>query len=51
MVIGTGIGSDNSYKSDSDSVGHEITNSMMTLLLPLLKTYSRKKKKDADKMS
>ncbi|CAH1417045.1 unnamed protein product [Lactuca virosa] len=55
MVIGTGIGSDNSYKSDSDSVGHEITNSMMTLLLPralpLLKTYSRKKKKDPYKMS
>ncbi|XP_052626125.1 uncharacterized protein LOC111915815 isoform X2 [Lactuca sativa] len=55
MVIGTGIGSDNSYKSDSDSVGHEITNSMMTLLLPralpLLKTYSRKKKKNLYKMS
>ncbi|KAI3763700.1 hypothetical protein L2E82_13694 [Cichorium intybus] len=50
-VIGTG--SDNSYRSDSDSVGQEITNSMMTLLLPralpLLKTYSRKKKKNVYK--
>ncbi|KAL7163734.1 hypothetical protein ACSBR2_039788 [Camellia fascicularis] len=38
-----------SEKSDFDSVGQEITNSMMTVLLPralpLLKTFSRKQKK------
>lgn len=47
MVIASG--SDNSENFDSDPVGHEIANSMMTLLLPkalpLLKTFSRKKKK------
>nr|XP_043625934.1 uncharacterized protein LOC122597400 [Erigeron canadensis] len=46
MIISTG--SENSEKSDSDPLGHEITNSMMTLLLPralpLLRTFSRKKK-------
>ncbi|CAN4122038.1 unnamed protein product [Withania somnifera] len=40
----------NSQKSESDSAGHEIANSMMTFLLPralpLLKTYTRKKKND-----
>lgn len=38
----------NSQKSESDSAGHEIANSMMTFLLPralpLLRTYTRKKK-------
>ncbi|XP_019244170.1 PREDICTED: uncharacterized protein LOC109224070 isoform X4 [Nicotiana attenuata] len=38
----------NSERNESDSVGHEIANSMMTLLLPralpLLSTYTRKKK-------
>ncbi|KAI3720171.1 hypothetical protein L6452_21084 [Arctium lappa] len=46
MVIASG--SENSDKSDSDLVGQEIAKSMMTLLLPralpLLKTFSRKKK-------
>ncbi|KVH97689.1 hypothetical protein Ccrd_000190 [Cynara cardunculus var. scolymus] len=41
-------GSENSDKSDSDPVGQDIAESMMTLLLPralpLLKTFSRKKK-------
>ncbi|KAJ9563742.1 hypothetical protein OSB04_008902 [Centaurea solstitialis] len=41
-------GSENSEKSDSDLVGQDIAKSMMTLLLPralpLLKTFSRKKK-------
>ncbi|XP_055809882.1 uncharacterized protein LOC129880068 isoform X2 [Solanum dulcamara] len=40
----------NSQKSESDSAGHEIANSMMTFLLPralpLLRTYTRKKKND-----
>lgn len=39
----------NSEKCDADSVGDEIAKSMMTVLLPravpLLKTFSRKKKK------
>ncbi|KAJ0449622.1 putative chromatin remodeling & transcription regulator FYR family [Helianthus annuus] len=43
-----------SEKSDSDPVGHEISDSMMALLLPralpLLKTFSRKKKKNIDGM-
>ncbi|KAL3336573.1 hypothetical protein AABB24_029297 [Solanum stoloniferum] len=40
----------NSQKSESDSAGHEIANSMMTFLLPralpLIRTYTRKKKND-----
>ncbi|KAK4715224.1 hypothetical protein R3W88_013562 [Solanum pinnatisectum] len=39
-----------SQKSESDSAGHEIANSMMTFLLPralpLIRTYTRKKKND-----
>ncbi|KAI7728960.1 hypothetical protein M8C21_020056, partial [Ambrosia artemisiifolia] len=54
MVIASASGSDHSEKTDSDPVGHEISNSMMALLLPralpLLKTFSRKKKKNIDGM-
>ncbi|KAK1413720.1 hypothetical protein QVD17_35498 [Tagetes erecta] len=43
------VGIDHSEKSDSDPVGQEISDSMMAVLLPralpLLKTFSRKKKK------
>lgn len=49
--IGTSAYNTNSEKCDTDSVGQEIANSMMTVLLPqavpLLKTFSRKKKKSA----
>ncbi|KAI3731524.1 hypothetical protein L1987_62712 [Smallanthus sonchifolius] len=52
MVIAAG--SDHSEKSDSDPAGQEISNSMMAVLLPralpLLKTFSRKKKKNLDGM-
>ncbi|KAK9074569.1 hypothetical protein SSX86_007167 [Deinandra increscens subsp. villosa] len=52
MVVAAG--SDHSEKNDSDPVGHEISNSMMAVLLPravpLLKTFSRKKKKNLDVM-
>ncbi|CAI9756151.1 unnamed protein product [Fraxinus pennsylvanica] len=45
----TGTSNASSEKSDIDSVGQEIAKSMMTVLLPralpLLKTFSRKKKK------
>ncbi|CAA2997618.1 uncharacterized protein LOC111396224 isoform X3 [Olea europaea subsp. europaea] len=45
----TGTSNASSEKSDIDSVSQEIANSMMTVLLPqalpLLKTFSRKKKK------
>lgn len=48
--MGTSRSEVNSQKSESDSAGHEIANSMMTFLLPqalpLLRTYSRKKKND-----
>ncbi|XP_019069633.2 uncharacterized protein [Solanum lycopersicum] len=40
----------NSQKSEPDSAGHEIANTMMTFLLPralpLIRTYTRKKKND-----
>ncbi|KAG8366476.1 hypothetical protein BUALT_Bualt17G0083900 [Buddleja alternifolia] len=49
--LGTSAYNTNSEKCDTDSVGQEIAKSMMTLLLPralpLLKTFTRKKKKSA----
>ncbi|KAL3511024.1 hypothetical protein ACH5RR_030425 [Cinchona calisaya] len=48
--MGTSNSNASSEKGDSDSVGQEIAKSMMTVLLPralpLLKTFSRKKKKN-----
>ncbi|XP_011078644.1 uncharacterized protein LOC105162332 [Sesamum indicum] len=49
---GTSVYNPSSEKSDTDSVGQEIAKSMMTVLLPravpLLKTFTRKKKKSAN---
>ncbi|KAL0396900.1 UNVERIFIED_CONTAM: hypothetical protein Scaly_0138400 [Sesamum calycinum] len=49
---GTSVYNTSSEKCDTDSVGQEIAKSMMTVLLPravpLLKTFTRKKKKNAN---
>lgn len=49
--MGTSNSNGSSEKGDLDSVGQEIAKSMMTVLLPralpLLKTFSRKKRKNA----